>query len=422
MTEETPGINPLNIPAQFATIFQPNSATHKRKRFYIRYGGRSSAKSHSFATATVLRMCHGKEFVVCCREVHKTMADSVHRLLVGKIEALKLQPYFDVTDNEIRCTLTGSVCVFKGLGNHVKETIKSIEGATITWVEEADDVSEYSWTILLPTVVRTAHSEVWISFNTGLETDATYVRFVKNYDPQRMDLKKVNVHDLPPEMVPEGVREEMEADKKRDYDTYLNVWEGFPMVAKNGGVFLPENIKIIPAVPAGLRVVRGWDFASSAVVKGKDPDWTVGLKMGYNAATERYTIVHVHRFRGTPDEVEAQLILTTQNDGIEVLQDIPTDPGQAGKHQVAYFTKKLAGYRVETSLETGDKVVRAEPFASQVNVGNVDMVVGPWNDVLIQEFKGFNGDPNRKDDQVDAAARAFTRLAKPRYMQRTRIM
>jgi predicted phage terminase large subunit-like protein len=231
----------------------------------------------------------------------------------------------------------------------------------------------------------------------------------------------VTVFDMPRELVPEGVWEEMEADKRDDYDAYLNTWEGFPLKAKDGGIFRPEKINIIPAAPAGLRLTRGWDFASSAVLKGKNPDWSVGFKLGRNPDTERYCIVDVLRFRGRPDEVEQQLITTTKNDGLDVQQDIPTDPGSAGVFAVTNFVKKLSGYRVVTSLETGSKILRGEVFAAQVNVGNVDMVVAPWNDIVLQELRSFNGDPKNKDDIVDAGSRAFARLQTPQHMQRMRI-
>lgn len=431
MTEET--ASRLYIPPKFESLFTPNSDPvfdedgdlvrpgHKRKRYYIRYGGRSGFKSHQFATAVILRMHTGKEFVVCAREVHKSMSDSVHKLLVNKIDGMGLRDYFDITDNELRSKITGSTAIFKGLGLHIKENLKSVEGATITWIEEADDVTKYSWSILIPTVVRTQTSEIWISFNTGLETDATYVRFVKEFDPKRMDIEKVTVLDMPRHLVPDGVWEEMEADKASDYDAYLNTWEGFPLKAKDGGVFRPEKINLLPAAPAGLRYVRGWDFASSAAVNGKDPDWTVGFKLGINPETLRYCIVDVIRFRGRPEEVEAQLVTTTQNDGIDVQQDLPTDPGSAGAFAVTNFTKKLAGYRVVTSVETGSKLTRGEVFAAQVNVGNVDMVQAPWNDVVTQELKSFNGDKKQKDDIVDAGSRAFSRLQTKQYMTKLKI-
>jgi len=417
MSETTP----LWIPEKFISLFTPNSDTYKRKRFFVRYGGRSGFKSWQFATAAILRMHTGKELVVCARETLKTLADSVHSVLVGRIESLGLQPYFEITDNEIRSKITGSKAIFKGLGLRIKESIKSLEGATITWVEEADDVSAYSWSILIPTVVRTPNAEIWVSMNVGLETDASYVKFVTNYDPQRMDCDKVTIFDMPRHLVPDGVWEEMEADKKNDYDAYLNTWEGFPLKAKDGGVFRPEKINIIPAAPAGCRYARGWDMAASALVKGKDPDWTVGLKMGYNPATERYVIADVIRFRGRPEEVEQQLITTANNDGLEVLQDLPTDPGSAGIFAVQNFIKKLAGFRVVTSLETGSKLTRGEVLAAQTNIGNVDMVLAPWNDVVLQEFKSFNGDKKQKDDIVDAASRAFARLRVPQEMKKLKI-
>jgi predicted phage terminase large subunit-like protein len=87
---------------------------------------------------------------------------------------------------------------------------------------------------------------------------------------------------------------------------------------------------------------------------------------------------------------------------------IPQDPGQAGKTQVLALSRMLAGYPVHSSPETGDKVTRAEPLASQVNVGNVLMLRGSWNDALIEEMRTF---PNGTwDDQIDALSRAFAQL------------
>jgi phage terminase large subunit-like protein len=47
--------------------------------------------------------------------------------------------------------------------------------------------------------------------------------------------------------------------------------------------------------------------------------------------------------------------------------------------QAQYYVRRLAGYRVETSPETGDKAERAAPVAAQCNVGNLSLVAAPWN-------------------------------------------
>lgn len=171
-----------------------------------------------------------------------------------------------------------------------------------------------------------------------------------------------------------------------------------------GGLFKPYSITTMDAVPSGLRMVRRWDLAATA----DDGDWTVGVKMGADE-NGRFGILDVVRFQGGPHEVEDTIVKTAQRDGIDVKVSLPQDPGQAGKHQVAYYTGKLAGYTVESAPETGDKVTRASPFASQVNVGNIWMVRAAWNDEFISELKLF---PNAAhDDQVDAAAGAFNSLS-----------
>jgi predicted phage terminase large subunit-like protein len=99
---------------------------------------------------------------------------------------------------------------------------------------------------------------------------------------------------------------------------------------------------------------------------------------------------------------------TAARDGFSTRISMPKDPGQAGVTQVLDLTRKLSGYSVHSSPESGDKVTRAEPLASQVNVGNVLMLRGPWNEALRAEMTMF---PNGKyDDQIDALSRAFARL------------
>jgi predicted phage terminase large subunit-like protein len=102
---------------------------------------------------------------------------------------------------------------------------------------------------------------------------------------------------------------------------------------------------------------------------------------------------------------------TALADGRMLKQSLPQDPGQAGKSQVAAFAKLLAGHNVHFSPETGDKVTRATPMASQINAGNVLMLRAPWNDPFKDECRMFPF--GKYDDQVDCAARAFNGLLQP---------
>lgn len=168
-----------------------------------------------------------------------------------------------------------------------------------------------------------------------------------------------------------------------------------------GGIMKPDNITIIPALPMGIvEFVRGWDFAAST--KG---DFTAGAKLGV-LPDGRWVIADMVRIRVSPDERDAALVNTANRDGDNCRISIPQDPGQAGLTQVKYLVRSLSGFSVKATPESGNKVVRAEPFAAQVNVGNVLMLKADWNDALISEMRMF---PNGTfDDQVDALSRAFS--------------
>jgi predicted phage terminase large subunit-like protein len=174
-----------------------------------------------------------------------------------------------------------------------------------------------------------------------------------------------------------------------------------------GNIFKPGRLQIIEAIPAGTNFVRGWDLAATIPEIGKDPDYTVGGKLGL-MPDGRWIITDIARDRGGPEDVQAMIRNTAQLDGLDCKVSIPQDPGQAGKSQVAALTKMLAGFPVSSSPESGDKVTRAEPFAAQVNVGNVLMVRAEWNQALIDEMRAFP--TGKHDDQVDALSRAFSAL------------
>ena len=171
-----------------------------------------------------------------------------------------------------------------------------------------------------------------------------------------------------------------------------------------GGVIKPDMIQVVDAIPAGVvKWVRGWDFAATK----DDGDFTAGPKLG-RLSDGRFIIADVVHGQFSADERDTALKNTAKKDGSGVYISIPQDPGQAGKTQALYLTRQLAGYPVKATPESGDKVTRAEPFAAQVNVGNVLMLRAPWNDAATNEMRMF---PNgRHDDIVDGCSRAFSEL------------
>ena len=88
---------------------------------------------------------------------------------------------------------------------------------------------------------------------------------------------------------------------------------------------------------------------------------------------------------------------------------VEQEPGSGGKESAESTIRMLAGYAVYADRVTGNKVVRAEPFAAQVQGGNVGLVAGEWVTAFLDEAEVFPA--GKWKDQIDAAAGAFSKLA-----------
>lgn len=161
-----------------------------------------------------------------------------------------------------------------------------------------------------------------------------------------------------------------------------------------------------PTDPSGV-TVRAWDLAATVAENGKDPDWTVGVKLR-REQDGQFVIMDVVRMRGSPRQVEQSILRTAQLDGNTVHIGFPEDPGQAGKSQVENYIRLLVGFHVIATRETGAKTLRAQILSSQVEGNSVSIVRGDWNRSFLDELADFPFGSN--DDQVDALVRAFTTL------------
>ena len=200
-------------------------------RYKVVYGGRGSGKSYAFADACLIKAIQRPIRILCARQLQTSIRDSVHKLLCDRIFALKMEEWFEITRESIRCK-NGSEFIFKGIQNNVME-IKSMEGIDICWVEEAQSVSDESWEVLIPTI-RKENSEIWVSFNPDREDDSTYKRFVKN-PPQNCKTVLLNYTDNP--YFPETLRKEMEYCKRIDYPKYEHIWLGKTVMETEAQIF-----------------------------------------------------------------------------------------------------------------------------------------------------------------------------------------
>jgi len=179
---------------------------------------------------------------------------------------------------------------------------------------------------------------------------------------------------------------------------------------REGGMLHRDWFEIVDTLPAYITWARGWDLAATEAKQGIDPAFTAGVKVGVDLDGIYYVGSSV-RGQLSAQKTERLIKNTASQDGKTVTIDLPQDPGQAGKSQVRYLVKQLAGYIVKFGVESGSKELRAEAFASQAEAGNVKLLKGPWNEAYLAEAELF---PNGKfKDQIDATSRAFARIVRP---------
>lgn len=191
------------------------------------------------------------------------------------------------------------------------------------------------------------------------------------------------------------------------------------VVKGNGMYFKRTDVRVISqrewqdmlAKNEVAQTVRGWDLAATEKTEASpDPDWTAGVKM-HRLKNGRYVVSHVAHERFRSSDVRKLVEGLARNDGISVKIGLSQDPGQAGKEQAESYVGFLAGWITDVERDSGKKEIRADPFAAQWQIGNVDIVEAPWNEAYFLELEAF-GTGTAHDDMVDASSKAFSLLTK----------
>jgi phage terminase large subunit len=241
----------IETPRAFKPLLNP-------ARYKGAHGGRGSGKSHFFAEMLIERCCMVRTDAVCVREVQKSLAQSVKKLLELKIEALGVGPLFDIKQDYIG-TPHGGRIIFQGMQNHTADTIKSLEGYDIAWVEEAQTLSQRSLDLLRPTI-RKEGSELWFSWNPNDEKDPVDALLRGEGAPPGAIVVQANYRDNP--WLPDVLLAEVAYDQKRDPDKFAHVWLGGYQRNSEARVFRNWTVDDFEA-PTGatFRLGADWGFS-----------------------------------------------------------------------------------------------------------------------------------------------------------------
>jgi len=203
------------------------------------------------------------ERVVGVREVQNTIRDSVKLLVEDKISQLGVDDEFDITRDELRHHSGGNM-IFRGLRDYSAESIKSLEGYTRCWIEEAQTISTRSLRLLTPTI-RAPGAELWFTWNPRYQFDPVDELFRGPHPPVNSILVQANWHDNP--HFPPDLRADMERDMRRDIELYEHIWMGGYQQVGEGAYYANElsrarlegRVCRIP-VEADAPIYTGWDL------------------------------------------------------------------------------------------------------------------------------------------------------------------
>ncbi len=261
-------------------------------RYKAAHGGRGSGKSHFFAELLIERCVMQPTNAVCVREIQKSLNQSVKKLLELKIESMGVGALFDVQEAVIKAKNGGQI-IFQGMQNHTADSIKSLEGYDVAWVEESQSLSQRSLDLLRPTI-RKPNSELWFTWNPSQSTDPIDALLRGDNPPPDAIVVQANYMDNP--WLPDVLRAEMEYDRKRDPDKYAHVWLGEYVRNSEARVFRNWTVQEFER-PIGTIFRQGLDFGFAV-----DPTAFVRCSLDGNALYIDYEAVMVGcEIVNTPD-------------------------------------------------------------------------------------------------------------------------
>jgi len=214
-----------------------------------------SSKSWGVADKLLFELVQNPNLsVICLREIQRSIKHSSKKLIEERIEFYKLHAYFTILDTEIRSKLGSGIIIFNGLQTHTVDSIKSLEGFDIAWVEEAQTISEYSIELLIPTI-RKNGSKLYFTWNPKHAEDP-----IENLEHDQVNKTTIHINYLDNPFCPESITAEAEEMKRRRLKKYNHIYLGMHGVSE-GLIFENVEVRVIREDEVkGMECLQGGDF------------------------------------------------------------------------------------------------------------------------------------------------------------------
>lgn len=395
----------IETPRVFVPLLKPS-------RYKAIYGSRGSGKSHTFSELAIERCIRNPGTrVVCVREVQKSLKDSVKLLLEDKIKKFGVESEFIVKNDSID-THGGGLIVFQGMADHTADSIKSLEGFDIAYVEEAHTLTARSLELLRPTI-RAPGSELWFGWNPRNSTDPVDLFFRGPTPPPDSIVVNANYHDNP--WFPEELEQERAFDEINNPARYAHVWLGEyePQVVGaiwNRDVIHRNRREIAPALS---RILVSIDPPISSNPGSDEAGIIVG---GLGNDKRGYVLADVST-QGTPQEWAEKAIAAYDLYEADAIVAEVNQGGEMVEHVIHSIRPQI---RVIPVRATRGKHLRAEPISALYALDRISHV-GAFPKLEAQQClmaaDGYMGDGS--PDHVDALVYLFAELF-PKMIRRDR--
>jgi predicted phage terminase large subunit-like protein len=370
-----------------------------KKRFLVVYGGRGGGKSIGIADILISKSVTEKNIIIlCAKQTQVSIKDSVYSLLKQRINDENLQSLFEFTDSEIRCILTKSKFIFKGLTD-VENSIKSISNIKYAWVEEAQTVREDTWIVFTPSI-RADNSQIFITFNPRYEDDIVYKEFILEDNPDA-SVVELNWFDNP--LFPNVLRKQMEADKAKNYINYEYIWEGKIKKIDPHALWKPDMIVHSNKYGQLIRIVVAID---PSVTANSNSD-ACGIVVCGKTDDDKYVVLHDATMIASPSEwahkaiqlyhqYKADRIVAETNQGGDLVQSVIRNIDNTVSYKGVFASK--------------GKIIRAEPISALYEENKV--IHTKVFSQLEKEMLTYTGEKNQKSPNcLDALVWGLTELS-----------
>ena len=183
--------------------------------------------------------------LLCFREIQKSLKQSAKFLVEKTLQEYGLGEAdgFKIFKDVIQTPGDG-VIEFVGMQDHTADSVKSFEGFHRAWGEEAQAITDFSLTLLRPTIRwedkhRGLASELWFGWNPRRKSDAIDVLLRGANKPANSIVVEANWNDNP--WFPSILNEERLEDARTRPEQYGHIWEGGYAVA-NSGAYYAANL------------------------------------------------------------------------------------------------------------------------------------------------------------------------------------